>query len=92
MGLIAHILGIDNESGRWYAFWSGFGSDLGELGIVGAILASLGAWWHRHNCHVDGCRKIGRHKVEGTEWVVCQGHHPTGPPTVAHIQSRKDGE
>lgn len=51
-----HALGIDDVSGRWYAFWSGFGSDLGELAIVGVL-------WHHLNCHQDGCWRIARHRT-----------------------------
>ena len=53
---ILYWLGIDDTAGRPYAFWSGFGSDLGELAIVGAI-------WHHLNCHQDGCWRIARHRV-----------------------------
>ena len=51
MNLLVHILGMDDLSGRWYGFWSGFGSDIGELGIIGGLVGLL-----RHkNCHVKGC-------------------------------------
>jgi hypothetical protein len=72
MGWIIHILGVDDVSGRWYGFWSGFGSDLGEAGIV----VALGAQVRRHNCHVHRCWRIGRHPVAGTTYVVCRRHHP----------------
>lgn len=90
MNLLLHILGVDDVSGRWYGFWSGFGSDVGELGIIGGLIGLL-----RHkNCHVHGCVRLGRHKVEGTEWMVCAKHHPVGAPNVASIQPQtiKDGE
>ena len=75
MGALLHWLGIDTASGPWYAFWSGFGSDLGELAVVGALLNVA----RRHNCHVHGCWRVGRHQVEGTPHVVCRRHHPDGP-------------
>jgi hypothetical protein len=38
---VNHWLGVHtgttNEPGAYYAFWSGFGSDIAELGILGAI-------------------------------------------------------
>lgn len=46
--MLAHILGIDDVSGRWYAFWSGAGSDLSELAIVGAILGFAGRVLRKH--------------------------------------------
>jgi hypothetical protein len=66
---LLHVLGVDNEAGRWYAFWSGFGSDLSEAAIVGAVLGG----YRKHNCHARGCWRIGRHVVDGTPW--CNRHH-----------------
>jgi hypothetical protein len=66
---LLHVLGVDDVSGRWYAFWSGFGSDLSELAIVGAVLGLV----HKHNCHQARCWRIGRHLVDGTPW--CNKHH-----------------
>jgi hypothetical protein len=53
-----HVLGLDNLSGRWYGFWSGIGSDLGEFAIVGAL-------YHHLNCHEEGCWRIARHGLGG---------------------------
>jgi hypothetical protein len=78
---LAHVLGLDNLSGPFYGFWSGVGSDLGELTIIGAA-ASI--YW-RHTCHVKRCYRIGRHPVQGTPHVVCRKHHPTGEPTHEEI-------
>lgn len=64
--LILHWLGLDNEAGRPYAFWSGAGSDLGYLAIIGGM-------WRKHNCHSKGCWRVGRHHVDGTPW--CDRHH-----------------
>lgn len=69
MGWLLHFLGVDNEAGHAYAFWSGFGSDLGEVALLGAVLGMF----KRHNCHRDGCWRIGRHVVDGTPW--CDRHH-----------------
>jgi hypothetical protein len=63
--------GTVNESGPYYGFWSGFGSDLGEATIFVAIVAA----WRHHNCHVKGCPRIGR-PVPGTPYVACPRHHP----------------
>lgn len=69
MTWLLHVLGVDNEAGRWYAFWSGFGSDMSEVALLGA----LGALFKRHNCHERRCWRIGRHVVDGTPW--CDRHH-----------------
>lgn len=63
--------GTVNESGPYYGFWSGFGSDLGELTIVAGILAA----YRHHNCHVGGCWRLGK-PVEGTAYTACPRHHP----------------
>ena len=78
---LLHVLGVDNASGPAYLFWSGFGSDLGELAIVGGLVAM----YRRHNCHVRGCWRIGRHPVEGTPHVVCRHHHPHGAPSHEEV-------
>jgi hypothetical protein len=62
-----HITGADDESGNWYGFWSGFGSDLGELGII--VIA------YRHLvCHVHGCLRLGRHHPS-TNLLICKKHY-----------------
>jgi len=63
--------GTINETGTYYAFWSGFGSDIGEATIVVGIAAA----WRHHNCHVKGCPRIGR-PVPSTPYIACPKHHP----------------
>ena len=70
--LIQHWTGIDNTGGRIYAWWSGFGSDIGELTIVAAIIGAARA----HNCHVKGCWRLGNHPVVHTPYKCCKKHHP----------------
>lgn len=63
--------GTVNESGPYYAFWSGFGSDIAEIALVGAIYTAA-----RHaNCHVQHCWRIGK-PVDGTPYRACHLHHP----------------
>ena len=52
-----------------YNFWSGFGSDLGEVTLLGAILGT----YYKHNCHARRCWRISKHVVNGTPW--CNRHH-----------------
>lgn len=85
MSWLVHVLGLDNLSGPWYGFWSGAGSDLGELAIVGGLIGLL----RKHNCHVHGCPRIGRHKIAGTDWVVCRRHHPDDAPSAADVASSR---
>ena len=84
MHWLSHFLGLDNLSGPYYGFWSGFGSDLSELAIAGGLIGVL----RKHNCHVRWCWRVGRHPVEGTPFVVCRRHHPDGPVTAKDIRER----
>lgn len=73
--MLGHILGLDNVSGAWYAFWSGFGSILErlvELAVIGYVLL------RKHNCHHPRCPRIGR--FPDGEWHVCKKHHPHERP------------
>jgi hypothetical protein len=76
-----------------YQWWSGAGSDLGEVtlvttAIVGLITA-LRIYRKHTECHVDGCSKRG-HPVHGTPYRACHEHHPASvhgsePITAQHI-------
>jgi hypothetical protein len=62
MWFIDHILGA--TPGIANGLWGGFGSDIAEFAIVGAI-------WHGINCHEKGCYRPG-HNINGTK--VCHKH------------------
>ena len=85
MGWLLHWLAVHtgtvNEGGPYYGFWSGFGSDLGEIAIIGGLIGI----YRKHNCHVKGCWRVGRHPVDGTTFVVCRPHHPDEKPTAADV-------
>jgi hypothetical protein len=91
---LLHLLdeyGITNSNCRWGVFWSGAGSDIGELAIIGAAVE----FWRRHTCHVDSPRSCWRwaaHPVEGTPYRACKRHHPAVPDkvTAEHIQAAHD--
>lgn len=68
---ILHVTGTDNVSGKWYAFWSGFGADLPEL-VIFLVL------WRKVTCDVAGCHRIAFHRVHGTHFATCRKHHPDG--------------
>lgn len=92
MTWLLHLLdhyGITNANCRWGAFWSGAGSDIGELALLGAALE----FYRRHmTCHVDSprfCWRPGIHAVAGTPFRACKRHHPAVPDrvTAAHIEA-----
>jgi hypothetical protein len=63
--------GADEESGSWYGFWSGFGGSIPDFLIIGSIITI----YRHHNCHVNGCLRLGK-PVEGTPYLACPIHHP----------------
>jgi hypothetical protein len=60
------------ESSRWYAANSSIG---GDSAIIGSVITGFLLYWHHVNCHVDGCKKIGK-PVHGTSHRACRSHHP----------------
>lgn len=89
MNAFLHVLGIDSTTSRWYALWSGIVGDVGSF----VILAGAFSMFRKHNCHVKGCRRIGRFTVpnENGGYLVCAKHHPTGAPTAADLTEGNDG-
>jgi hypothetical protein len=68
--------GIVNEPGPYYGFWSGFGSDLEEFGILGAIGATVYSLVRKYNCHEPGCWRVGNHPTADGRFHLCYRHHP----------------
>ena len=79
-GPVDHWLGVQtgifNESGPYYGFWSGFGSDLTEFGIIGVISTGIYQLVRRYNCHEPGCWRVGTHSAAGGQFLLCYRHHP----------------
>lgn len=80
---LAHFFGLDSASATPYLAWSGVGSDVTEIAVVGALFGLL----RKHNCSVHGCWRIGRHKVPGTDHVCCRRHTPGGAPSLQDVIS-----
>ena len=59
---------------------AGIGSDVGEVAIFGGVIGI----YRKHNCHVKGCPRIGKHPVEGTPYVVAAGIYDE-KLTIAHL-------
>ena len=68
--------GTVNEPGPYYGFWSGFGSDLAELSILGAIGTGVYQLVKKYNCHEPGCWRVGTHPAAGGQFLLCYRHHP----------------
>jgi hypothetical protein len=81
--------GTVNEPGPYYGFWSGFGSDLTEFGIIGAIATGVYQLVKKYNCHQPGCWRVGNHPAAGGQFSLCYRHHPDyqgKKPTAELIQ------
>jgi hypothetical protein len=73
---LLHWTGGDNASGPIYLEWSGF---VGNAAIVLAILGYPFGYFHRHNCHVVGCRKfLGTNLDPKVGAPACRDHHSQG--------------
>jgi hypothetical protein len=68
--------GTVNEPGPYYGFWSGFGSDLAEISILGAIGTGVYQLVKKYNCHEPGCWRVGTHPAAGGQFLLCYHHHP----------------
>ena len=79
---MSHWLGLDNAGGPFYLWWSGIGSDLGELTIV----VVLAGYLRKHNCEVHRCWRLGRHQTAAGQHV-CRRHHPDGPLSMADVRA-----
>ena len=75
---------IPTTGSKWYNFWSGFGSDIGEVVIIGSLISL----YKQHNCTIKGCWRIGRHPVSGTPYKTCHKH----ATVTAHKQLHKEHE
>ncbi len=78
--------GTVNESGPFYGFWSGFGSDLGEVALVGGLVHLA----RSNTCHQKGCWRIAKHPVGDGTIKVCTKHHPAfegNVVTAEHVQA-----
>jgi hypothetical protein len=81
---VAVHTGVVDEPGPYYAFWSGFGSDIAEFGLVGAVTTGVYQLVKKYNCHQPGCWRIGNHPAAGGQFYLCWRHHPDyagGKPT-----------
>ena len=61
-----------------YNFVSG---PLADITLIGGGIALL----RHHNCHVRGCWRLAKHKVAGTDYIVCRHHHPHDAPTAEQV-------
>jgi hypothetical protein len=68
--------GTVNESGPYYGFWSGFGSDIAEFGLIGVLATAAYQLVKKYNCHEPGCWRIGNHPAAGGRFNLCYLHHP----------------
>ena len=64
--------------GLGYQFWSGIGSDFGQVTLITGLIFGFWRYKKQHECHVESpenCHRFGR-PVPGTGHVACRLHHP----------------
>lgn len=69
-------------TGAVYAYWSGFGSDLGELTLLGTAIGL----YKMVNCREHHCWRLGFHRIidkNGAALPSCRKHHPHDDHTRA---------
>lgn len=57
MSWLLHVLGTDNVAGHAYAWWSGAGSDLSELALLGGLVRLI-RQHRRHSKHLERSNRI----------------------------------
>jgi len=62
-------IGATSSSSRAYNFWSGFGSDIAEFAIIGALVQVV----RNLNCHEKGCWRLSRHTTASGH-RLCKRH------------------
>jgi hypothetical protein len=77
--LALHTGVLNGGPDRYYNFWSGFGSDLGEATLISAVGIGVYTGVRKVNCHTKGCWRIGHHPLDGTPYILCRHHHPHVP-------------
>ncbi len=70
---LIHLLGIDTQQSWAYDFWSGIGPCI--IAFVSLGLTSLTVYLV-FNCHVTGCKRVGRFPAAGGQYKTCRRHHP----------------
>ena len=74
---IYHYMGLHGY-GSWYAFWSGLGSDITEVAILGGMITA----YRKVNCNVKGCWRLQWRDyldADGNPHKWCKKHHPDTP-------------
>ena len=71
--------GTLNEPGPFYGFFSGFGSDMAEVTLIGGMAAV----YRKHSCHRRWCLRFGHYdftdEATGLTFRLCRRCHPMHP-------------
>lgn len=78
--------------GSHYGFWSGVGSDIGEVTLLASALTGLVVLYRHLNCHMDhpkNCRRLAFRRITdpdtGEHLRFCREHHPRPKVTAEHV-------
>jgi hypothetical protein len=63
--------------GPGYQFWSGIGSDISEVTLVGTFIGGILMGYRHIECQQEGCHRLGR--FSHGHYKLCHVHHPHAP-------------
>lgn len=95
-GYLLHPLGVcvghahEYMRCRGYNFWSGVGSDIGELTLATGVFSGILLFVKHHNCHEHRCWRLSWH-VDANDHPVCKVHsveHPAQAGWLARTITR----
>jgi hypothetical protein len=81
------------EANGPYAFWSGFGSDIGEYTVAVGVFSTLYHAMKRNNCNAHRCWRIAHLPIGDGSHKVCKHHHleiTGGHPTVESLKAHHE--
>lgn len=73
IGDASWLLPWHSLSGTGYQFYSGIGSDISELAVIGAVAGA----YRKAACHQERCYRLGR--FPHGHYKLCHVHHPDVP-------------
>jgi hypothetical protein len=93
---------VINPTTTAYGFWSGFGSDIGEVTLIAAVYHLFAvSRCHQGGNGFRGCRRHGKYDffdpATNTTYKLCGKHHPSAHPhlslaRIAEIHKQKHAD
>jgi hypothetical protein len=92
--IVSYWQQVINPTSNTYGFWSGFGSDIGEVALIGGVYHLLAvSRCHQGGDGLRGCRRHGKFDFKdpdtGVTYRLCSKHHPSAHHhlSLTHIRT-----